>query len=590
MGGIGKTTLARVVFDMVSMEFEGSRVIITTRDKQLLQILKVDDIYDADGLNDDEALHLLSLKAFKKDQPPTDYLELSKDVVHYVKGLPLAIEILGFEGLHKTEKEIFLHIACFFNHKEKNDVVQMLDYLDLYPDVGLRALVDKSLVKVNDTKVWMHDLLQEMGRNIVHQDCLEEPGKRSRLWSFEDINSVLTKNTGTEAIQGMVLELREPKEAYWRPESFSKLHHLKLLIIDSVHLSHDPKHLPNSLRIIDWSGYPSKSFPSKVEIHPIEKVSKTGLKPLTSPKSQFLRNWFLNDCINLPGVHPSIGVHKKLKVVSLKGCKNLKSLPSKFEMESLEILILSGCSKVKKIPEFGGSMECVRELYLDDLLRPNDVIELYLQNCFKLSESQGVFDNFIACMKRNLQGFSYRDPLFVILPGSEIPEWFSHQINGKEIVIGSRVDITTIASDHILLSYSSTTDLEDEYAKSLVEYDANGFCQIGIRFQISKHDTRGKRLRLPKGVKKCGLRLLYKKDIEDPIPTTAQCSNNTITQFDCKVKRRRDEYDGAGPSGEGSSNDIPHPKRIERPTEFGNSDSEESSEYKDCDEELSDVQ
>ena len=33
------------------------------------------------------------------------------------------------------------------------------------------------------------------GRNIVHQECPEEPGKRSRLWSFEDINSVLTKNT-----------------------------------------------------------------------------------------------------------------------------------------------------------------------------------------------------------------------------------------------------------------------------------------------------------------------------------------------------------------------------------------------------------
>uniref|UniRef100_A0A2N9GFH7 TIR domain-containing protein n=1 Tax=Fagus sylvatica TaxID=28930 RepID=A0A2N9GFH7_FAGSY len=383
MGGIGKTTLARVVFDMVSMEFEGSRVIITTRDKQLLQILKVDDIYDADGLNDDEALHLLSLKAFKKDQPPTDYLELSKDVVHYVKGLPLAIEILGFEGLHKTEKEIFLHIACFFNHKEKNDVVQMLDYLDLYPDVGLRALVDKSLVKVNDTKVWMHDLLQEMGRNIVHQDCLEEPGKRSRLWSFEDINSVLTKNTSFERLK-------------------------------SIRLRKSPK----LVETLDFTKVPV-----------LEKL-------------------VLEDCINLPGVHPSIGVHKKLKVVSLKGCKNLKSLPSKFEMESLEILILSGCSKVKKIPEFGGSMECVRELYLDGI-------------------------------------FFHRDPLFVILPGSEIPEWFSHQKGNK-------------------------------------------------------------------------------------------------------VKRRRDEYDGAGPSGEGSSNDIPHPKRIERPTEFGNSDSEESSEYKDCDEELSD--
>jgi hypothetical protein len=92
-------------------------------------------------------------------------------------------------------------------------------------------------------------------------------------------------------------------------------------------------------------------------------------------------------------------------------------------------------------------------------------------------------------------------------------------------------------------------------------------------------------------VKKSEVRLLYKKDIEDPIPTDFDSdSDSTLVTEGNKVKRRRDEYDGAGPSGEGSSNDIPHPKSIERPTEFGNSDSEESSEYKDCDEELSDVQ
>ena len=56
-----------------------------------------------------------------------------------------------------------------------------------------------------------------------------------------------------------------------------------------------------------------------------------------------------------------------------------------------------------------------------------------------------------------------------------------------------------------------------------------------------------------------------------------------------QVKRSRDDYNGARPSGEGSSNDIPNPKRIKRHTEAdGNSDSEESSEYEDCDEELSD--
>ena len=56
---------------------------------------------------------------------------------------------------------------------------------------------------------------------------------------------------------------------------------------------------------------------------------------------------------------------KKLTVLDLKGCKNLKSLPGKVEMESLKILILSDCSKIKRIPEFGENMGCVTELHLD---------------------------------------------------------------------------------------------------------------------------------------------------------------------------------------------------------------------------------
>ena len=56
---------------------------------------------------------------------------------------------------------------------------------------------------------------------------------------------------------------------------------------------------------------------------------------------------------------------KKLTVLNLEGCKNLKSLPRKFEMESLKILILSDCSEIKTIPEFGKNMELVIELHLD---------------------------------------------------------------------------------------------------------------------------------------------------------------------------------------------------------------------------------
>ena len=87
-----------------------------------------------------------------------------------------------------------MHIACFFNNQKKDHVSKILDILGLYPVIGLKELADKSLLKIMDNDiVWMHDLLEEMGRNIIHQECLDDPGKRSRLWDYEDIDKVLKK-------------------------------------------------------------------------------------------------------------------------------------------------------------------------------------------------------------------------------------------------------------------------------------------------------------------------------------------------------------------------------------------------------------
>ena len=206
----------------------GSRIIITTRDAHLLEAHQVDKIYEVKGLNDENALQLFSSKAFKKKHVLDDYRELSNHFLNYAAGLPLALEVLGsflfgkstiewkitlerlqkfpekeilqvleisFNGLQKPQKEIFLHIACFFNNQKKDHVSEILDILGLYPVIGLKELADKSLLKIMDNDVvWMHDLLEEMGRNIVCEECLDDPGKRSRLWDYEDIDKVLKKN------------------------------------------------------------------------------------------------------------------------------------------------------------------------------------------------------------------------------------------------------------------------------------------------------------------------------------------------------------------------------------------------------------
>ena len=54
-------------------------------------------------MDDDDALRLC-LKAFNKDHPVKNYLEMSKHFVNYAKGLPLAIDVLG-SFLYDRKKE-----------------------------------------------------------------------------------------------------------------------------------------------------------------------------------------------------------------------------------------------------------------------------------------------------------------------------------------------------------------------------------------------------------------------------------------------------------------------------------------------------
>uniref|UniRef100_A0A2N9HYG1 TIR domain-containing protein n=1 Tax=Fagus sylvatica TaxID=28930 RepID=A0A2N9HYG1_FAGSY len=408
----------------------GSRIIITTRNVHLLETHQVDEIYEIKGLNDEEARRLFCLKAFKKEHVPIDYLELSKDFLSHAGGLPLALEVLGsflfgrsivqwesalkrlkeipngevlqvlqisFDGLENPEKEIFRHIACFFNHEKKDHVIEILIILGHHAHIGLKELIDKSLLKVLDNDIlWMHDLLEEMGRHIVRQECPNEPGKRSRLWLYKDIDNMLKRNTGTEAVRAIDVrnKYREENKVDWNPEAFSKLCNLEFLRIRNICLKHGPQDLPNNLRILDWSKYPSKCLP--VSFHPNELVQ------LHLPHSNIERLWIgmkicdqlkfidltnssnlieipdvtgipnlekliLESCSNLQELHPSTRIHKKLILLDLKWCTKLSRLPSRFEMESLVTLYLDGCSNVTKIPEFEGNMGCLQHLSLFDI-------------------------------------------------------------------------------------------------------------------------------------------------------------------------------------------------------------------------------
>ncbi|XP_059627253.1 uncharacterized protein LOC132270059 [Cornus florida] len=402
----------------------GSRIIITTRDKHLLSTHGVNECHIVGALNKDEAMQLLSWKAFKQSFPSKGFMELSNQIVDYAGGLPLALTVLGsflngrttdewkstliklhkisnneilqvlkisFDGLDELEKEIFLDIACFFKGKHKCYVTRILDSCGFCPGIGIPVLVEKSLITITNDQFWMHDLIQEMGWYIVRQES-QLSWKRSRLWLREDVYSVLTENMGTEKVEAIGLELPKPEVLDLNSEAFTKMKKLRVFKVHNVVFSKGPAHLPNELRLLDWHAYPSGFLPASFQAENLVELSmcyssikqlwkKT--KPLTKLKvinlshshrlsrtPDFtvipdLETLILEDCTSLVEVHPSIGHLKRLVFLSLKDCKNLKRFPNGIHLESLEKLILSGCLKLEKCPEILGDMVCLTELYLD---------------------------------------------------------------------------------------------------------------------------------------------------------------------------------------------------------------------------------
>ncbi|CAJ2662044.1 unnamed protein product [Trifolium pratense] len=204
----------------------GSRIIVTSRDKQVLENANADEIYQVRELDYQDSLQLFCLFAFKQNNPKESFVSLTEKVLDYAKGLPLALKVMGsllygkakelwesqlqklkklpdlkifrllklsYDPLDDDQKDIFLDIACFYRESE-NVVALTLDSCGLSAYIGMDVLEDRCLISISKGRVWMHYLIQEMGHGIVRLQCVDDPGKRSRLWKPNDIYDVLSRN------------------------------------------------------------------------------------------------------------------------------------------------------------------------------------------------------------------------------------------------------------------------------------------------------------------------------------------------------------------------------------------------------------
>ncbi|XP_056162244.1 disease resistance protein L6-like isoform X2 [Syzygium oleosum] len=353
----------------------GSRIIITTRNTQFL-VPETDTLdnniipvrhqdfffYEMKEMQFDHALQLFSKHSFERDSPPHDYGTISREIVEITGRLPLALVVIGsllhlkseetwkdtlkklkkmpnqdvqkkllisYEELEYEQQQIFLDIACHCIGEERIPAYYMWKACEFFPKSGLRVLIRLSLIKViKDDRLWMHDQLRDLGREIVRQECLLVPGKRSRLWCPTVALDVVQNNLGTDNI----VALRLADGHNFTSDEFSRLPSLRFLELDGGNFVGDFKNLLSNLTWLSWRHCPSNLQASSLCLRKLAvlKLSESGIT----------EDW--------NGWGPCMG-NDNLKVINLTRCKCLMRTPDFSKCMNLKILVIKECELLKEI-------------------------------------------------------------------------------------------------------------------------------------------------------------------------------------------------------------------------------------------------
>ncbi|CAN1196216.1 Disease resistance protein RUN1 [Linum perenne] len=398
--------LGDVVMNPAKLFARGSRIVVTTRDKRVLDYAKA-MIHNVAGLDDIESIELFSLRAFRQHRPPHDWVDLSHLAASYCGGNPLALTILGgtlfgqdehywqsflselkliqnpnvhdilrrsYNKLRAEEKKIFLDVACLLDGIPRSQLVEYMTIM--YPSAyaKVKDLIDKSLLTCvsgeNREKIKVHDLLKEMAWNIVN----EEPnlGKRSRIVDPDDVHNLLStfelKKVWSIPRFNLVIarkkrKVNNPLKEHRTTEGI----HLDLLAAKEMFLKADAFEGMNCLTFLKFEGKPGYCNPTtlKWKFH----LPYGGLDSL--PEGLRWLQWDGYPAKSLPlKFRPQHLVHLIIRqspirrcwkgydqpqlvnliVLDLSYCKNLIAIPNISRSSNLEELLLCACESLVEVP------------------------------------------------------------------------------------------------------------------------------------------------------------------------------------------------------------------------------------------------
>ncbi|GJV50996.1 Toll/interleukin-1 receptor domain-containing protein [Tanacetum coccineum] len=395
----------------------GSRIIITTRDEQVLLSHGVCLICNVKLLTDEEADCLFSRYAFGKEIPNQGFNEMSGQVVRYAAGLPLTIKVLGsslrgksepewkdalerlkrvpehetqeilkisYDALEDDYKEIFLDVACILKGEQKDKAIRVLESCGFHGRIGLRVLEQKCLINISQSgSLGMHDLIEEMGKHIVRPSDPNEPNRDSRWWIEDKTDQdILDNDLVNERIRCIKLShLRLEFETVMRGlRNKRKLRVLYMCSGANWNDSEVRQCFPDSLQYLSWRSYPFLSLHETFQadnlvgldmsFSSIELIWEWGKRKVLN-KLRFLDLSYSNlKMLNLK-------VTPKLEILNLEHCANK------------ELYIAHGCPKLQYLNLDFSNFEKLDlgptpDLETLSLGGCSNLLQLHLHGCTKL--------------------------------------------------------------------------------------------------------------------------------------------------------------------------------------------------------------
>ncbi|XP_070031506.1 TMV resistance protein N-like isoform X3 [Nicotiana tomentosiformis] len=384
MGGLGKTTIARAIFDTLSHQFEAACFLADIKENEKLHSLQNTLLSELLRKKDDYVNNKLDGKRMIPDKLCSKKVLIVLDDIDHKDHLDYLAGDIGWFGngsrivvttrdKHLIGKDDAIYeVSALPDHES----------IQLFYQHAFKREVPDECFKELSLKIQMHDLIQEMGKYIVNLQ--KNPGERSRLWLVKDFKEVINNNTGTMAMEAIFLPYFNSGILRFSKKAMKNMKRLRILNIErSLTCDGSIEYLPNNLRWFVLYGHPCESLPSTFEpkmlVHlelwgsslhylwmetkhlpSLRRIDLSSSRSLMRtpdftgmPNLEYLNMLY---CSNLEEVHHSLRCCNKLIRLNLNYCKSLKRFPC-VNVESLEYLSLEYCSRLEKFPEIHGRMK-----------------------------------------------------------------------------------------------------------------------------------------------------------------------------------------------------------------------------------------